>query len=321
MEPFSINAFVMSIVFCTVMAIRAVRKQSLSMHGAIVGYICGIGIITSTVYRGYVFFYFYQVGSSCTKYNLHIKSQRDGTVLKNSNRGAVQVFCVSFIVTLLSLYYGIVFGIDEPILYSLYPQSTRIMCAIIAHHATGLGDTMASELGILVGSNNTNKNTSSSNAQHQNQTANTWFTTTYLITNPWQAVPPGTNGGITVMGCIWSCIGGTIIGILTILTDYFATNSPLVTQTLPQYALPVILYATIIGFIGSAIDSILGATCQATYYDRMTQKVYHANTHHRPSTAIHLVGHNILTNEQVNLVSTAITCIIGGWIIGPLIVP
>jgi uncharacterized protein (TIGR00297 family) len=311
MEPFSISAIGMSVVFCTIMALRAIQKQSLAVDGALIGTICGICIISSTLYRGLIFFYFYQIGSWCTKYNIHIKSQRDGTVSKNSQRNFMQVFCVSIIVTVLSIYYGIRFGVDQPIIYKLYPQSTYVMCAIIAHHATGLADTMASELGILVNSK-TDKN------KH-----NSILTRTVLITNIWKSVPPGTNGGITIIGCIWSCVGGMIIGMLTILTDYFATNNAQVlTKTVvSQYAFPVIMYATVIGCIGSCIDSLLGATCQATYYDPKLLKVYHANSTNRPPNAVHLVGYNLLTNEQVNLLSTAITCILGGWYIGPLIIP
>jgi uncharacterized protein (TIGR00297 family) len=295
------------------MALRAIHKQSLAIDGAVIGTICGICILTSTLYRGLIFFYFYQIGSWCTKYNIHIKSQRDGTVSKNSQRNFMQVFCVSIIVTLLSIYYGILFGVDQPIIYKLYPQSTRIMCAIMAHHATGLADTMASELGILVNSKH--------NPNHHHH--NSILTRTVLMTNLWKSVPPGTNGGITIIGCIWSCVGGMMIGILTIMTDYYATNNASVVTkaVVSQYALPVILYATMIGGIGSCIDSLLGATCQATYYDPKLQRVYHANSTNRPPNAIHLVGYNLLTNEQVNLLSTGITCILGGWFIGPLIIP
>lgn len=309
MEPFSISAICLSVIFCTMMAFRAIRKQSLAVDGALIGTICGIAIISSTLYRGLIFFYFYQIGSWCTKYNILIKSQRDGTVSKNSQRNFMQVFCVSIIVTVLSIYYGVMFGADQPIRFKTYPQSTYIMCAIIAHHATGLADTMASELGILVNSKTTHNNSILSR--------------TALITNLWRNVPPGTNGGITIIGCVWSCVGGMIIGILTIITDYFATNNAkMVTKAIVlQYAFPVILYATVIGFVGSCMDSLLGATCQATYYDPKRQKVYHANSTNRPPDAIHLVGYNLLTNEQVNLLSTAITCILGGWFIGPLIIP
>jgi hypothetical protein len=51
--------------------------------------------------------------------------------------------------------------------------ASQLTCAIIAHHATCLADTLASELGIL------SKNPP------------------FLITQPWKRVPSGTNGGKT----------------------------------------------------------------------------------------------------------------------------
>jgi uncharacterized protein (TIGR00297 family) len=297
MLPFSIQAWLTAIVICTMMALRAVQKKSLSPSGALVGWVCGVLIVASTGYRGLLLFYFYQIGSWCTKYNLHVKSQHDGTLVQNANRGIVQVLCVSFIATMLSLYHAMVLGMEQPIVYHVYPHHTSITLAIIAHHATGLADTMASELGILVDKRQT---------------------TTFLITTG-KAVPPGTNGGITIMGCIWSCIGGLLIGILTILTDCFLSSAH-VSSMVPNYAIPVILYSTIIGLIGSLLDSLIGATCQATYYDPIAQKVYHANSSNKPKTAQHLTGSDVLTNEQVNLISTALACILGGWIIGPIIV-
>jgi uncharacterized membrane protein len=326
MEPFTLSTFLYSFVFCTMIALRAVRKQSLTIDGAIVGWICGICILSSTCSRGLIYFYFYLIGSFCTKYNIYIKSQYDSTVQHQSNRNWLQVLCVSIFVTILSLYYGIKYGIDQPIIYSnkAYTQSTSIMCAIIAHHATGLGDTMASELGILVNTGGKGSHHNTKQQQQQSKTSNVrhLLSSTFLITNVYKVVPPGTNGGITIIGCLWSCCGGTIIGILTILTDYYLSNSTLVRSMVLQYAIPVIVYSTIIGFIGSCIDSILGATCQATYYDPIQKKVYHSNnkTVTKNNNIKHIVGYDILNNEQVNLVSTVITCILGGWYIGPLII-
>lgn len=297
MEPFSLRAWIFAVIICTLMALRAVRKKSLSRGGAITGWICGVLILCSTGFRGLLFFYFYQIGSWCTKYNLNIKSQLDGTLVQNAHRGVMQVMCVSIIATVLSVYHGFRLGtMEEPLRYQSFPESTAIFLAIVAHHATGLADTMASELGILV---------------------DPAKTTTFLVTTG-KAVPPGTNGGITIMGCLWSCVGGLTIGVLTILTDCFSVKlSPMVAR----YALPVIVYSTVIGFVGSLMDSLVGATCQATYYDIVSKKVYHANSTNRPKTAQLLTGNDFLTNEQVNLVSTAITCLLGGWIIGPMIVP
>jgi hypothetical protein len=57
---------------------------------------------------------------------------------------------------------------------------------------------------------------------------------------------------------------------------------------------------------------------QQSYYDEDTKLVYQEEDD-KPKSAKLVTGHNLLTNELVNVVSVAITTIVGGWIVGPLI--
>jgi uncharacterized membrane protein len=68
------------------------------------------------------------------------------------------------------------------------PRPSALACSLIAHHATSLADTLASELGILSKGR------------------------PILITTG-RSVPPGTNGGVTLMGTGCSALGGFIIGL------------------------------------------------------------------------------------------------------------
>jgi uncharacterized protein (TIGR00297 family) len=297
MEPFGAKAMLLATTTCSAMAYRAVRNRSLTVNGAVAGF--GTGwILVSTGLRGYVLFFFYQVGSWATKYKHGIKARTDATVATHANRGAIQVLCVSMIACGLSLYHALQLGPERPVDFSNHFAASCTSMAVTAHHATGLADTLASELGILA-------------AAMFPQIE--WLRRTVLVTHPWRTVPPGTNGGITIVGCLWSIVGGGLVGACTVCMDALSGLAP------QRYAVRLILYAAMIGLIGSLLDSLLGATCQATYYDASTKLVYHVSTPHRPATAQLVCGRNLLSNEGVNLVSTALTVVLGGWVVAPLV--
>jgi uncharacterized membrane protein len=197
---------------------------------------------------------------------------------------------------LLSLIHAVYCGTEKAIHFDEYESSQRqedfylascLTCGIVAHHATCLADTLASELGILS------------------------KTPPVLVTKPWQHVPSGTNGGVTVMGFVWSALGGFVIGASTILLDFMSGISPL-------NPCAMILFGTTCGLVGSLVDSILGATVQQTYWDPDTKLVYQADDEYKPASAKLITGFDILNNEQVNLVSVAVTTALGGWLLGPL---
>lgn len=234
--------------------------------------------------RGLILFYFYQLGTWATKYKLKQKIKLDATAEQGAERGARQVLCVSVIALALSLIHAICCGPEHSIDFSSHVLSSRLTCAIIAHHSTSLADTLASEMGIL-----------SSDKP-------------FLITRPWKSVPPGTNGGVTRTGLFWSLIGGFLVGVLYVITDWLG-------ETLPVYAVSTVSYASVCGLTGSLFDSLMGAVAQVTYYDTQMKKVVH--TSHGVPEIKHVCGIDLLTNEQVNLASTAITTFLGGWVIAP----
>ena len=111
------------------------------------------------------------------------------------------------------------------------------------------------------------------------------------------------------MGTAWSGVGGFLMGLTQIIMDEISGYTPLNVQS-------TLVFGTFCGIIGSILDSILGATLQATYYDPDTKRIYHAAME-IPKTAQLVSGVNLLNNEQVNLVSVALTTALGGWVIGP----
>ena len=284
MDPFGWKATTLATIIATLLSIRAIRKQSLTHAGAITAFLVGfLSVITGL--RGLNLLVFYQVATIATKYQKDVKQLKDGTCEKSSIRGVSQVLACSILSVTLSLLHAIVYGKERPIDFTNSLETSRLTCAILAHYATCLADTLASELGIL------SKQGSP-----------------ILITQPWKRVPPGTNGGITFVGTCWSAVGGAIMGLSTIAIDFLSGIYPL-------QPIPVIVYGTICGFLGSLIDSLLGATLQQSYWDEDQKRIYHSHSH--PKQAKLIVGLDWFNNEQVNLISVAITTFLGGWIIGP----
>jgi uncharacterized protein (TIGR00297 family) len=111
--------------------------------------------------------------------------------------------------------------------------------------ATATADTMASEVGVV--------------------------TTPRLITN-FKRVPPGTDGGISVVGTIAGILGAGLIG----LAAYMLGVYPDLTKTLA--------IALVAGSVGCFVDSVLGAVLEIKGY---------------------------LNNEHVNLLATLVGALLG----------
>jgi uncharacterized protein (TIGR00297 family) len=291
MEPFGFKATVLATLVAVLLSYRAIRKKSLTKSGAVTAFVVGfLSVVVGA--RGFNLLVFYQIGTTATKFKKDIKAKIDGTVATTGSqaRGPTQVLACSVIAVALGLVHGFYCGAERPIQFTDDSHlASSLSCAIIAHHATCLADTLASELGIL------------SKSQP------------VLVTQPWRRVPSGTNGGVTAIGFFWSAVGGLVMGMSTIFFDSMSGKTPL-------NPFPMMAFSSTCGLLGSFLDSLLGATLQQTYYDPDSKMVFQQEDK-KPSSAKLLVGRDLLTNEMVNLVSVALTTVIGGWALGPAFFP
>ncbi len=151
---------------------------------------------------------------------------------------------------------------------------------IIAQYAAVAADTFSSELGILAKSN------------------------PILITAPWKQVPKGTNGGVTIEGLIYGGLGSLLITTVAILTLY--VSPPRVAMNAKTAGV-----ITVIGLMGSVIDSLLGALVQATVTDKKSGKVIEGPGGQRVRVAAGggrvQSGIDLLTNNGVNFAMATIT--------------
>ena len=175
----------------------------------------------------------------------------------------------------------------------------QLTLAYVAFFACCAGDTWASELGVL-------------SKSHPR-----------LIIKPWKIVPPGTNGGVSAVGLGASAAGGILMGLIHgifvpggIASLLVGTSSSSSSKVLFGREIALLsLVGFIGGFGGSLLDSFLGATVQATHYDNETNKIAKRSG---PTTK-HVGGWSFLSNEMVNVVSTALSALIAALVAKPLL--
>ncbi|KXL43616.1 hypothetical protein M433DRAFT_155620 [Acidomyces richmondensis BFW] len=163
---------------------------------------------------------------------------------------------------------------------------------IIGQYAAVAADTFSSELGILAKSQ------------------------PILITAPWKRVPRGTNGGVTVEGLLY----GTLGSLLLTLVAGGALRGLYPNITISMRAVGLL---TLMGVMGSIIDSVLGALVQVTVTDKATGKVVEGPGGQRvqvvPGGSRTKTGLDLLTNNGVNFtMATATSLLTMGvfWAIG-----
>mmetsp|Transcript_20669 Transcript_20669/g.26672 ORF Transcript_20669/g.26672 Transcript_20669/m.26672 type:complete len:296 (+) Transcript_20669:174-1061(+) len=293
MDPFGPKALITGSILATLLALRAVKKKSLTLAGATAGFAVGF-VLVSTGLRGLTLFFFYQIGSWATKYKQTIKMKLDQTVATASVRGATQVLAVSVTAVVLSLYHVWRFGAEQELDFDKSFEASAVSAAILAQHAVSLGDTLASELGMAT-------------ATPQKMVR--------LVLPPFSLVPPGTNGGVTVLGTIWSILGGCLCSLFTLAMDSLSGILP--TDDVFAYMARVVFFGALCGGLGSLLDSILGASVQITYWDEERKLVRHDNGGGKCKQIAGLFP--LLSNEGVNVVSVALTAAIGGWVLAPIV--
>ncbi|CAB3261323.1 unnamed protein product [Arctia plantaginis] len=257
-------------------AVHGYRKKSVALSGAVLG--CFVAfILTLSNYSFLVcLITFFLSSSKATKVRGNLKKKLEVDFKEGGQRTWVQVLCNGGMATQLALLYLLDVGASErPIDFVQDYRASWLTVGVLAVFASCNGDTWASELGTVFS-----------------------YSKPYLVTN-FKKVPKGTNGGISIEGTVFSALGGLAVGLAQYLTIYYFSESSLWYYAPPQW--PIIILGGFSGFLGSLIDSVLGATLQYSGLNKEGQIVTHS------SLAVkHISGRNILDNNSVNLISTVI---------------
>lgn len=218
-----------------------------------------------------------------------IKGKLEEGHTEGGERGASQVFACSLIAVLCACLRRIFVGNDGPLLDGAGLLGDQLTLAYVAFFACCAGDTWASELGVL----------SKSKPR--------------LVIKPWKQVPPGTNGGISLVGLAASAAGGTLMGLIhgLFVPGGIASLLPFNLGAISSAAFKKeVLILSLVGFIGgfggSLLDSLLGAAIQVTYYDTEEEQI----VKRAGPNSTKVGGFAFLSNEMVNVVSTALSALI-----------
>lgn len=205
-----------SILFCAAFGFFAYRAKTIDASGLFSIILFGIILITCT--RGFFWFFivlaFFIIGSLFTKFKYAKKKEMGVAEKKSGRRGYKNAFANVGVAILSCIFFTLT---NNPI------------CAVIftGSIATATADTLASEIGMVLGKN------------------------PRMITNL-KPCPPGMNGGITAAGEL-ACIGGSfIISLLAFLLGIITLEGSIA--------------ALIAGFIGTNIDSLIGSLVENKGY-------------------------------------------------------
>lgn len=271
----------LSVLVPLIVAAWGVRKRSLDYTGAIAGLCVGFILTYSNYCYLSALLCFFVTSSKATNFRSRQKRRLEDNFKEGGQRNWLQVFCNGGVAAELAAIYLIDQGCGERLIdfYSDY-RASWLSVGVLSALACSNGDTWASEFGSVIGSSSPR-----------------------LITSM-RKVPKGTNGGVSVVGLICSALGGGLIGVAFYCCMLLSISYHALQGSYPQW--PVIVIGAVAGFVGSLIDSVLGATFQYSGLDESSGRIVD-----HPATGVrHLSGLPILDNHSVNLISSLITALL-----------
>ena len=124
-----------------------------------------------------------------------------------------------------------------------------------------------------------------------------------LIVKPWIKLPPGTSGGVTILGELASITGAALMSLtLWVLSLHLKLTVPSWTYVSSTYKVPAVIF--LIGWLGEILDSVVGALIQAKYYCPRCKVVTDKKLHKCGTTTVFYRGFRWLGNETTNIIST-----------------
>ena len=219
----NITEIVVVAIASMVIALVARRQKILDLGGAVLSFVICFVIGTLAHWSWFILLLIFVAGSYLAtllgfRYKIYIGVQ-EGTKGMRSETNVISNGSIPSLVAIM--YFFEIINVEEAII------------GFTTSLAVAAADTIASEIGVLGGE-------------------------AVLITSPSKRVPPGTNGGITVIGTVSALLASicmTFISLIVIFAVDFGKFSEV-------FGMIFVIIPVILGFVGCQIDSVLGATLE-----------------------------------------------------------
>ena len=261
------------IILSAIAVFTAFRLKMLNLSGAVGAFLLGAVVFgVGGVRWATVLLVFFISSSVLSRLFLKRKHLMEEKYAKGARRDAGQVAANGAVAGIMALLWGLLPGNPLPWL---------LFCAAFA---AANADTWATELGVLNPG---------------------WPVSARTL----KKVPPGTSGGVSLIGTLAAGAGSLLVAITGFLLWPVEVGT--------EGKLAALLVVTVAGLAGSFIDSLLGATLQAVYWCPACRKETEQSPWHRCGTPTELTkGYRWLNNDVVNGICTlgAVVVTFAGWI-------
>lgn len=243
--------------------------------GILVAAIISFIIYCSGLIFWLILFLFFIPSSLLTKSNVKRK-KNDIIAEKSSQRDGYQVLSNSFGLLFFALLQLIFVGINTN------PQIDFLVAGTV-FIASASSDTWSTEIGTL------NKKDPR------------------FILNLRKQVPKGTSGGISIIGTLGGFLGSLVISFCLFILLFLSKQ---ISNIL--FLLDILLFSTLMGFLGQIIDSFLGATLQKKYYCPVCELIVEEPKHQSCNTENlqKMKNFTFLNNNTVNISANTIVMIL-----------
>jgi len=289
--------------FAISLIIRSLARDKLTDDGHVAAIITGTLLTAASPVFIVAIIAFFVTSSKLTHYKADQKRCFDPDHNKgHTRRNAINVICNGGVSCALSIIYVAVQR--EPVFKLSVPRdidASWLFLAILGSVAGAAADTWASEVGSVLLVSNQKRKAKEEDVKREK------LVMCRLIVWPMKRVPRGTNGGVSMGGLVASAVGAFVVACVSLATLLYTKGLSWDSDEERLLIKVFVASLTVSGFMGSVIDSILGALFQYSGQDVETRLI----VSEARDGVRHIAGMDVLDNHGVNILMSTTSALFG----------